>query len=451
MAQPQSYDNVPVLTGLRFVAAFCVLIAHAVSTILLFAETPLGPVYWLRQASGFGMTLFFVLSGFVIHYNYAGLVSRGGVWRYLWARFARLYPLLCLMLPIYILLSSKARNLWLGQVDGFDAQLTALPYFLVSLQSWLYAPVKGDGLVAAVGGGSPLTWSISTEWFFYIAYILLAVPILRLRRPVAIVAAILVWCMLWSGLASALHDRTPTLDAWAIGKFGPVAGLERDPQDSFVRWLLYMSPYVRIGEFVLGCLMAQLHTSLLRRTPSRIETRIAGSVLSLAVLSLPVIIWLMYAPAPPTDFFVKLNMNFGLAPSVALIVFCTTRYGGILSRLLSTRTCQVLGEASYSIYLIHYVVLLLVVRLSAPLSPDIPIDLLIGLARMAASLVAIGLMALALQAWFEAPCRRWLRGLAAPGAGRPGLAMLLVAMPVVLTLMIASLRPVLVAALTTRG
>ena len=42
------------------------------------------------------MTLFFVLSGFVIHYNYAGLVTGGrlrGIGAFLWARFARLYPL----------------------------------------------------------------------------------------------------------------------------------------------------------------------------------------------------------------------------------------------------------------------------------------------------------------------------------------------------------------------
>ncbi len=73
-------EEVPALTGLRFVAAFSVLIAHGVSTILATHETPLGAVYWLRQASGFGMTLFFVLSCFVIHYNYAfGRGSRASI------------------------------------------------------------------------------------------------------------------------------------------------------------------------------------------------------------------------------------------------------------------------------------------------------------------------------------------------------------------------------------
>jgi peptidoglycan/LPS O-acetylase OafA/YrhL len=53
--------EVPALTGLRFVAAFAVLIGHGVATILANHETPLGPVYWIRQASGFGMTVVILL------------------------------------------------------------------------------------------------------------------------------------------------------------------------------------------------------------------------------------------------------------------------------------------------------------------------------------------------------------------------------------------------------
>src|SRR5262245_37453006 len=160
-------DEVPALTGLRFLAAFSVLVAHAVSTILASYEAPLNTVYWLRQASGFGMTLFFVLSGFVIHYNYASLITgerRGGVAAYLWARFARLYPLFLLMLLVNVLVSSRTFAVWAGQREGLDSILQALPYFLISVQSWFYVPIGDSALVSAIGGGSPLSWSISTEW-----------------------------------------------------------------------------------------------------------------------------------------------------------------------------------------------------------------------------------------------------------------------------------------------
>src|SRR5580704_2443077 len=95
--------DVPALTGLRFLAAFSVLLAHGLAATAANNTLPQGVVYWLMQASGFGMTLFFVLSGFVIHYNYARLVTDGGVRgiaAFLWARFARLYPLFLLMMLV---------------------------------------------------------------------------------------------------------------------------------------------------------------------------------------------------------------------------------------------------------------------------------------------------------------------------------------------------------------
>src|SRR5262245_48554605 len=51
-------QDLPTLTGLRFVAAFSVLIGHGFAWILADHETPGGVVFWVSQISGFGMTLF---------------------------------------------------------------------------------------------------------------------------------------------------------------------------------------------------------------------------------------------------------------------------------------------------------------------------------------------------------------------------------------------------------
>jgi peptidoglycan/LPS O-acetylase OafA/YrhL len=91
------------------------------------------------------MTLFFVLSGFVIHYNYGELVTKvavAGKSRYLRARFARLYPLYLLMLPVYIMLSSRTLDLLNGHPDRFGDILRSLPWFLLSIQSWIYLPIN---------------------------------------------------------------------------------------------------------------------------------------------------------------------------------------------------------------------------------------------------------------------------------------------------------------------
>ena len=178
-------QDVPALTGLRFVAAFSVLIGHGFSWILQNHETPGGVVFWVSQIAGLGMTLFFVLSGFVIHYNYGNLVSKGlrGTAAFFWARFARLYPLFLLMMLVYVILSSRTLDLLNGHPERFGSILRALPYFVFSIHSWVYTLIDGNPLISAIGGGSPITWSISTEWFFYLAYPLIAWLILRARTP----------------------------------------------------------------------------------------------------------------------------------------------------------------------------------------------------------------------------------------------------------------------------
>src|ERR1700689_844937 len=107
---PQTGDSarggdIPALTGLRFIAALSVVLAHSSYQILKF-EPPDTVSSWMARLGPFGMTLFFVLSGFVIHYNYRHLVA-AREWMdfgaFLWARFARLYPLFLLILTFDIL------------------------------------------------------------------------------------------------------------------------------------------------------------------------------------------------------------------------------------------------------------------------------------------------------------------------------------------------------------
>jgi len=399
--------DVPALTGLRFLAAFSVLLAHGLSATLTNNEPPKGAVLWLMQASGFGMTLFFVLSGFVIHYNYAGLVTDGrlrGVAAFFWARFARLYPLFLLMMLVYMLVSQRHVAYWTGRPEDINAIFQALPYFLLSIQSWIYKLIGGGALVDAIRGGSPPTWSISTEWFFYFAYPLIAWFILRARAPAIILFVIGIWCVLWTAFSTGLYDRTPQIDAWAVDHFGPIAEMQNH-EDSFVRWLLYVSPYLRIGEFVLGAITAQLYIALQGRDVTRRENTLGGALFWAAALSVLLVTYLEYSPDVPMTIFRKMNMNFALAPSVALLVFCAARYRGAASQLLTSRPAIALGEASYSIYLVHSIVLISAVKLTGSAVHGTAYNVL-KLIVLMTIVVAISLL---LYTYYEAPARQWLR------------------------------------------
>ena len=91
--------DIPALTGLRFVAAATVAYAH-------FAEGSGFAPFGLRSPiSVIGMPLFFTLSGFIVHYVYAGSFAqswRAAVPAFAFARFSRLYPLFFAILLFYL-------------------------------------------------------------------------------------------------------------------------------------------------------------------------------------------------------------------------------------------------------------------------------------------------------------------------------------------------------------
>jgi len=407
-------DDVPGLTGLRFLAAFSVLIAHAFG-VLMNGHAATGAVYWLTQVSGFGMTLFFVLSGFVIHYNYAALVTGGGprgIAAYLWARFGRLYPLLLLTLLGYVMISRKHYEFWTGQGEEFRGVLQALPYFLFSIQSWLYKPIGATSLIYAIGGATSLTWSISTEWFFYFLYPLVALLIMRSRAARLTFVLVLAWCTLWIALTTSLYDRASDINAWAVACYGPIAEM-REPQDvfaaqdSYVRWLLYFSPYLRMGEFVLGSLVAQLYIQLRSQKPAGWENALGAIGFLAAAASMVVITYYLYGPDVGPNFFRKMYMNFALGPSAALMIFCAARYRNAISQALTSRPALLLGDASYSIYLIHFLVLMVAFRLIGSAPHGVAFESL-AIAFCTLATLAISIL---LYRYYESPTRRWLRQL----------------------------------------
>ena len=87
-------EYLPALTGLRAVAAWLVFIHH----FNPFASET-GFFFGLAQQGYTGVSLFFVLSGFLLPYHYydAPLTTRAGLSDYFRRRFVRIIPLLFLV------------------------------------------------------------------------------------------------------------------------------------------------------------------------------------------------------------------------------------------------------------------------------------------------------------------------------------------------------------------
>jgi hypothetical protein len=212
-------------------------------------------------------------------------------------------------------------------------------------------------------------------------------------------------------ILSMLSFSQAKLEAWAIDHYGEYTAIAAGRQDSFLQWLFYFSPYVRIGEFLLGCLAAQLYLVLKPVEQKSREMLIGRIATAVSILSIVLLIYLMHSSAAASTFFAP-YMNFALAPSVAAMILCVARYDTAVSRLLSRRPLVLLGDASYSIYLLHILLLSLVFGIGGPMTAQAESDgaiLVVGAMRLALIVALILVFSLGTYSFIEAPARRYLR------------------------------------------
>lgn len=210
---------------MRFVAAAWVLVFHA---NLHFGSLPaLGLVTPIIEQGVLAMSLFFILSGFILSSRYAAFPDRHALVSFYIARVSRLYPVYLVMgiLTVWTL-SSQMGNYTLGSGGTLKTMVWLAIVglmFVTATQAWFPSlfPVWNFG-------GS---WSLSVEAFFYALF-----PMLRTRLDGFSDKVLLGIVMGVPVLAIAM-----------------VAGLQasRTPQGD-MSLIFYSVPIYRLPEFILG-------------------------------------------------------------------------------------------------------------------------------------------------------------------------------------------------------
>ena len=339
------------LTGLRFLAAAAVFFYHAgmSGNSLVRAVTGL----WFD-----GVSLFFVLSGFVLTWSHAARPVRASrFWR---NRFARVWPLHALVWVFVV-----GAGLAPFGTNGLR-QLFSLPSLagLGLVQSWI--PIDK----VYIGGNGP-SWSLSCEAFFYLLFPLL-IPVVQavVRRG---------W---WR---QALATLLVVVIVWDVGAFLALRTYE-------ALWVGQFFPPARLAEFASGALVAQ---AMLSGWRPRFRPGQALAALAAIWLFLCVTGW-----AGRQDAGSLVSTALLLPPVIALIAALAGAEadgpgrGGLLTR----RPVVAAGEWSFAFYLIHGWVLH---RFDQ------------GLASVPATAAALAVSLLL--AWFahtriERPLERWIRG-----------------------------------------
>ncbi|MFC5408187.1 acyltransferase family protein [Larkinella bovis] len=294
-----------ILDGFRGLFALLVAIYH-------FAPGPgyIGHTLFISHASYF-TDFFFVLSGFVIYYNYNELKFTG-IKVFLVKRFLRLYPLHIFMLLVFLLVE-------LGKMVLYDLIPFENPPFdrndLMAFISHLFL-VQSYGMPTYWGCWNAPSWSISAEFFSYFVFCFTIIFV----RKLAYYSKISFY-LIFSGLA-----------LWALFSIQGNLNIKTE-QFGFLRCAY---------SFFLGCMACVLHDRI-RQTPNRVVFSVLeGLFLATSVLAI------MYVPA---------SMTY-LIPIVFLATISVFSFeSGYVSSLLNSEVFRTLGTLSYSIYMTHYLLM----------------------------------------------------------------------------------------------
>lgn len=300
------------LTFTRYVAALTVVFFHYGTTVFPANLAWVNPIL---AAGPVAVSYFYVLSGFIMAIAYyrpdksrQAFDSR----RYWWARVARIYPVY--LLALLLMIAAKF------QTAGSEPLTVALS--LSMLQAWIPS--------------YPLTlnspgWSLSVEAFFYLCFPLLLLLVKRYHLLHLTIAAGLLWLVTQIGHTLLLNTEAYT-----------PRGLLHD--------VIFYNPFMHLNTFIIGFIAgAWLQMGKLQRLSSP-SLNVSG------LLLVSILIITMLATRPPiiNSSGIAFDYTNGLiAPLFLLFIVLLALNTGKISQCLQHKWLVLLGEASFSLYILQ--------------------------------------------------------------------------------------------------
>ena len=341
----------PSLDGLRAVAVILVVLFHAGATSALPGLMPGGFI---------GVSVFFTISGFLVTsilLRESRASDHGGVdFARFWARrVKRLWPASLTVVALAVVLAGSQ---WSG-MQASDAIAGIFGY-----TNWHVIWSGQDELLRTIVGPLGPYWSLAIEEQFYVLLTLAFVVCLRTARPVRSLTFVVV-----------------------LGWFGSLAAqlLISGPQ-----YRLEFGTDTRGSEILAGCGLAiLLHVRPGTGERFRRWLPIAGSIGLVVIVGI--------AATNDYDPPWLLRGGYSALSLLSSMVVLSLLFPNRLTSALSWRPLAAIGVASYSLYLVHWPVILI-------LTPDrVGFD---GWALVAVKVAAAGVAAAALHLAVEQPLRR---------------------------------------------
>jgi len=340
--------HIPSLDGLRAFSFALVFVAHI----------GLGD----RVPGGFGVTVFFFLSGFLIttlmrlEWTKTGHVS---LRKFYMRRVLRILP------PFYLVLIAATSLTWLGVLRWQLEPHAVLAQFLHYANYWIAS--HGDGGFAR---GTGVYWSLAVEEHFYFLFPLLYLTLRRLKatpaQQLVVLLGLCLTALLWrSYLVFVLHSATDRT---------------------------YVTSDTRFDSILFGCALAVFGNPVVDPAPQRAALW--------KYFWFPVALVVLFATFLIRDPGFRETLRYSLQGMALIPVFvCAVRYPEwAFMKVLNYRPIAYIGVLSYSLYLTHQIIFMALAD---------RLGLRIGTAACAflTLVLSIGL-AIALQELVEKPCAR---------------------------------------------
>lgn len=345
------------LTSLRFIAAVAIYLHH------------------LNFPGGLGaisVTFFFVISGFTMAIGYNNKfqeLKKSEIKNFYFKRFVRIYPLhiLTVLLAIPVMLYTD-----------FEINLYNSITNLFMIQSYIPSGIE-------VFSFNSVSWFIANLIFFYLLtpFFIFLIHKVKIKKSKKI-NLVLLFCILIVASFIAYHFRGH-MEAYSFGW-----------------WFIYISPYFRVFDFILGLIAGFLFIEIKKPSVKGIASRILFTIFEIGAIGFLIVSY-------KSGFLGFDSFKYGLyyIPASILIVFIFAFQKGFVSLIISGKILVYLGNLSFPIFLMHQLVIIYTSILFAPTVYGYTLELTHVISQIALFIVIISLSD-SLQRYFEIPIKNKL-------------------------------------------
>ena len=258
----------------------------------------------LFQAGAWSVSVFFILSGFLMIYNYFDRdieLHPKAILSFTWKKIAKLYPLHILA----FIASIPVCNFVFGSAPFIKNSILNI----LLLQSWF-----GDS--GTYFSFNAVSWYLSTYAFLYVCFPFIHKCIKKYTQTSTAFYSILITFLLQFILAYA-STFLPEINSFS---------------DNFSKWFTYIFPIFRLGDLIIGCNLGYLFLNR-NNTPSAFYATITES------LSFLITGGLLYIYNAKISFGAFEWSRYTLLYTISsiLLIYCFALNAGLITKFLTNR------------------------------------------------------------------------------------------------------------------